>query len=288
MNETSIKIHMINKGNVMINLNEIHKPQTVEDAVEFLRQPNTVALAGGTELLASQDKNLRAVVDLGALGLSFIREKAGAVAIGATTTLADVCDSPILRAASNGVMADSAHRTVSSVLRNQATVAGTLLSEPAGIFAVTLLALDAQVTIVGKESRAVPLAEFLSNAKQLTHQTLLTEIKIPLNNPRAALETVARTPADKPIVAVCASLRLDGHTARDVRIALGGVADVALRAKSMESELEGKKLDDAAVENAAHLASQGLVPRGDYRGSVEYRKEMVVVLARRAVKALMI
>lgn len=272
----------------MINLAEIHKPQTIEDAIQFLRQPDTVALAGGTALIASEDKNVRAVVDLSALGLAFIREKDGAVAIGAMTTLADVCDSPILRAISNGVIEQAAHRTVASVLRNQATVGGTLLSELDGIFAVTLLALDVQVMIVGKESRAIALEDFLREAKQLTHQALVTEILVPLKNPRAALEMIARTPGDKPIITVCASARVDGNAARDVRIALGGVAEIAMRAKSVEKELEGKKLDDALIQKAAGAIHESpLHTRGDYRGSVEYRKEMAIVLTRRAVKALL-
>jgi CO/xanthine dehydrogenase FAD-binding subunit len=40
------------------------------------------------------------------------------------------------------------------------------------------------------------------------------------------------------------------------------------------------------IEDAARAAAQGLSPRSDFRGSVEYRKEMAVVLTRRAVKEL--
>jgi CO/xanthine dehydrogenase FAD-binding subunit len=79
---------------------------------------------------------------------------------------------------------------------------------------------------------------------------------------------------------------VDGNTARDARIALGGVAVSAVRAAGAEKELEGKVLGDAVIEQAADLASQNLAPQGDYRGSVEYRTEMAIVLTRRAVKEL--
>jgi CO/xanthine dehydrogenase FAD-binding subunit len=271
----------------MLNLTEFHKPKTIEDAIKLLRQPDTVALAGGTQLIASQNKKVRAAVDLSALGLTYIRDLKGAVAIGATTTLADVNDSPILRAAANGVLAQAAHRTAASLLRRQASAAGALISEPNGIFAVTLLALDALVGCVGDRTTEIPVADFLSHLPQFKG-ALVTEIVIPAASlgRRAALETVARTPSDKPIVSVCASLSWDGNTARDVRIALGGVAWSAVRAERVESELEGKALGDGVIEPAARLASQGLSPRGDYRGSVEYRKEMAVVLTRRSVKEL--
>jgi len=285
----------------MLNLREIHKPTTIEDALRLLQQPDTVALAGGTELIAGQRREVRAVVDLSALGLSYIRESKGAIAIGATTTLAAMAESPILRAVANGVVAQAAHRSAASVLRNQQTVAGTLIVEPDSILAVALLALDAQVTIVRKDARTVSLGDFLSMREHLLMMALLTEITVPMANPRASLQTVARTPSDKPIVSVCAAARIDHGVARDVRLALGGVAEIAVRAVSVEKELEGKALSDALIERAARAAGPGLAPRGDpsteftlrneglrtsARGSAEYRKEMAVVLTRRAVKEL--
>ena len=279
----------------MLNLNVIHKPKTIQDAVKLLRQPNTVALAGGTHLISAKRRasRVQAVVDLSALNLGYIRDAgaplAGAIAIGATTTLADMNESPILRAAANGVMAQAAHRTAANILRNQATVAGTLISEPNGIFATTLLALDALMVCAGDKTMDVPLTDFLAMLDHFTMGSLVTEIVIPAASvgKRAALETVARTPSDKPIVSVCASLRVEGNTARDVRIALGGVEPSAVRAAGAEKALEGKGLSNAVIEQAAELASQDLAPQGDYRGSVEYRAEMAIVLTRRAVQGLM-
>jgi carbon-monoxide dehydrogenase medium subunit len=270
----------------MLNLHEIHKPQTIEDALELLQQPGAVALAGGTQLIAEKRRDVRAVVDLSALGLSYIRESSGAVAIGATTTLAMLDESPILRALANGVAAQAAHRSASSILRNQATIAGTIITEPEGILATALLALDASATIVRKETRTVSFADFLSMREHLLMMALVTEIIVPMTNPRASLQTVARTPSDKPIVSVCASARIEQGIARDARIALGGVGDCAVRANAAEKMLEGQPLSDEVIENAARAASEGLSPRGDYRGSVEYRREMAVVLTRRALKAL--
>jgi len=285
----------------MLNLREIHKPVTIQDAVRLLQEPGTVALAGGTELIAGQRRDVTAVVDLSALGLSYIRESSGAIAIGATTTLTELNDSPILRALANGVIAQAAHRSAASVLRNQGTVAGTLITEPDSILAVTLLALDAQATVVRKDTRVVSFADFLSMREHLLMNALLTEITVPMTNPRASLQTVERTPSDKPIVSVVASAQIEKGIAREVRIALGGVGKIAVRAVDAEKELEGKTLGDSVIEGAARLASQGQSPRGDpsteftlrneglrtsFRGSAEYRKEMAVVLTRRAVKEL--
>ena len=271
----------------MLNLREIHKPTTLADALKLLQQPDTVELAGGTELIVGQRRDVRAVVDLSALGLSYIRESGGAIAIGATTTLAELAESPILRAVANGVTAQAAHRSAASVLRNQETIAGMLIVEPDNLLAVTLLALDARVTIVRKDTRVVPLADFLSMREHLLMTALVTEITAPMANPRASLQTVARTPSDKPIVSVCTTARIDKDVARDVRIALGGVAETSIRALDAEKELAGKTLNDSVIENAVGAISRSpLQPRGDFRGSAEYRKEMAIVLARRALKEL--
>lgn len=270
----------------MLNLKEIHKPTTIAEAVKLLQQPGTIALAGGTALNSDKRRDINAVVDLSALGLAYIRESSGAIAIGATTTLAAMAESPILRAVANGVVAQAAHRSASSILRNQATIAGTLISEPDGVLSVALLALDAHVTIAHQEPRTVSLADFLSRREQFLRQALVTEITLPMNNPRASLQTVARTPSDKPIVSVVASAQMEKGIAHDVRITLGGVSDFAIHASASEKVLEGQSLNDALIEKAASVVSGGLSPLGDFRGSAEYRKEMAIVLTRRALKEL--
>jgi len=270
----------------MLNLKEIHKPTTIQDALKLLQQSGTVALAGGTQLLAARRRDVRAVVDLSALGLAYIRERDGAVAIGAMTTLVALAESPILRALADGVIAQAAQRSASSILRNQATSTGTLIVEPAGVLATALLALDARVMVVGADTRAYALAEFLPARASLAQGALVTEISVPLANPRASLQTVARTPSDKPIVCAVAAAHIENNIARNVRIALGGVGEIAVRATEAEKALENKPLDDSGIEHAAQFAAQGLTPRGDFRGSAEYRREMARVLTRRAVNAL--
>ncbi len=278
----------------MLNLREIFKPRTIEQAAQLLQQPDTVALAGGTMLLAEPRGDVRAVVDLSALGLAYIREEKGSVALGATTTLAELADSPLLRALANGIVAQAAHRSAAGILRNQGTLAGTCISEPDGILAVALVALDAKVVTVSPAgASSLPLQQaggggFLSGRQELLRRgALVKELQIPLSNPKASLQTVARTPRDKPIVSVIAAVQVENGTAREVHVALGGVSETATRALVAERELEGKQLTAESIERAARAASTGLAPRGDYRGSVEYRKEMAVVLARRALLELL-
>ena len=183
----------------MLNLREIYKPKTIEEAIALLARPDTVALAGGTELVASRRKDVRAVVDLSNLGLAYIRDRGGAVAIGAMTRLGDVAESPMLRAAVNGVVSQAAHRSAASLMRNQATVGGTLIAEPAGILATVLAAMEATLTLVSfaqKETSGLGIADFVAWRYLLLDGAIVTEVVVPALalSRRAAIETVARTP----------------------------------------------------------------------------------------------
>jgi CO/xanthine dehydrogenase FAD-binding subunit len=270
----------------MLNLNTIHRPTTIEDAVQLLQQPGTIPLAGGTQLVAKQRSDVSAVVDLSALELSYIRERDGEIAIGATTTLAALDESPVLRALAQGLIAEAAHHSASSILRNQGSVTGTLIGEPDGVLAVALIALDARATLAGKAPRVIPIIELWKELHGLENQ-LVVELTVPMSNPRASLQTVARTLSDKAIVSVAAAARMTNGKASVARIALGGVGEFVVRANAVEKALEGQLLDDATIEKAvAQLDQANLQPRGDFRGSIEYRIEMAHVLTRRALKEI--
>jgi CO/xanthine dehydrogenase FAD-binding subunit len=277
----------------MLNLETIHKPTTLADALRLLAQPDTVALAGGTNLIAEKRRDVQAVVDLSALHLSFIETRGDDIAIGATTTLAQVVEFTALREAASGVVSQGAQRTHANILRNQATVAGTLIVEPDGIFAVVLSALDARVTRAFLENDAVmqqeiTLADFLQHRETFLHNALITHITLVADSlkRRAAIETVARTPSDKAIVSVCAALELENGIVRAGALALGGVAETAWRARDAEREILYKGLTDDVIDRAAMAATSGLNPQSDFRGSTEYRTEMARVLTARALRQL--
>jgi CO/xanthine dehydrogenase FAD-binding subunit len=80
-----------------------------------------------------------------------------------------------------------------------------------------------------------------------------------------------------------ARLELASGTASNVRLALGGVAEVPVRSNDAEQLLERKVFSSERLESAAQAAATRLVPPGDFLGSSEYRRVMAIVLARRAL-----
>jgi len=267
----------------MWNLTEIIRPPTLAEAVRLLRRTNvkTAILAGGTTLVPQARGDVQSLIDLRDLKLSYIKQEGNALRIGATTTLEEIATSSDVPP----VLAQAAHTGAPINVRNAATIGGEVAS--AGFnspLPVVLLALDAVVVIYAPEARQSPIASFLAfRAKMLKDSTLVAEIGIPLTDAHMAFEKVARTPSDAPIVCVVAKLRLDGGTARDVRVAVGGVGPLPVRLARAEQALEGKVPTETLIAQAAKAAAQEVKPPSDFLASSEYRREMVKVLVIRTV-----
>ncbi len=238
-----------------------HRPQTLDEALRLLTQPNTVPLGGGT-LLSQPTVNPVTVVDLQHLSLDTLRVSGINLEIGATLTLQALLESEHCPPALKSALKLEAPLNS----RNSATVAGTLFScDGRSPFATALLALDAKVTIVNRPSSIVHLGEFLP----LRPRGLITFITMPLN-PKLAFEFVSRTPADKPIICAALTQWNSGRT----RLALGGYGKSPLLAMD-GTEAEGL---EAAASNAYHEAN-------DEWASAEYRMDVAAVLAKRCLEA---
>jgi len=238
-----------------------HRPQTLDEALALLAQPNTFPLGGGT-LLSHPQTDSVSVVDLQRLGLDSLRVKGNDLEIGATCTLQALLESKDCPAALKIAIKLEAPINI----RNSATVAGTLVSSDGrSPFATSLLAMDAKITVVSGQSSVVSIGEFLP----LRPSGLITLITIPLNA-KFAFEFTSKTPADKPIVAAALAQWNSGRT----RLTLGGYGKSPMLAMD-GTEAEGL---DAAARNAYHEAN-------DDWASAEYRMDVAAVLAKRCLES---
>jgi carbon-monoxide dehydrogenase medium subunit len=269
----------------MWNLTEILRPSTFTEAMRLLRRPNvkTAILAGGTTLVSQARRDVQALVDLRNLKLAYLKREGNTLRVGATTTLQDIAESPDIPP----VLAQAAHASAPINVRNVATIGGMLASAGFGApLPVVLLALDAVLVIYSPEARQSPIAAFLAYRERLLRDgALITEIGIPLTDACMTFDKVSRTPSDAPIVCAAAKLRLDGSTARDVRVAVGGVGPIPVRLARAEQTLEGKPLTEVLIAQAAEAAAKEVNPPNDFLASAEYRREMVKVLVKRMLSA---
>lgn len=240
-----------------------HRPQTLDEALTLLTQPNTLPLGGGT-LLSKTTTDSVAVVDLQALGLDSLRASGNDLQIGATCTLQSLLESGNCPAALKTAIKLEAPLNI----RNTATVAGTLVaSDGRSPFAAMLLAMDAKLEInVNRQASTVNCGEYL-----LTRPNgLITSIIVPLNV-KTGFEFVSKTPADKPVVCAALAQWNSGRT----RLSLGGYGKTPLLA------MDGTESDglDTAAKNAYHEAN-------DEWASAEYRMDVAATLAKRALESL--
>ena len=84
-------------------------------------------------------------------------------------------------------------------------------------------------------------------------------------------------------VAAVVATGADG-TCTQARIALGGAGPVPIRAHEAERALVGRRVDDAAIREAAALAGAATDPIDDLRGSAEYKRAMAGVWTERALR----
>jgi CO/xanthine dehydrogenase FAD-binding subunit len=96
-----------------------------------------------------------------------------------------------------------------------------------------------------------------------------------------------RTQDDYATVAVAVTLRLDADArCEEVRIGLGSLASVPLRARKVEAALLGQHLTPGIIEEASALVRDEVDPIEDVRGSVRYKREMARVWVGRALTRL--
>jgi CO/xanthine dehydrogenase FAD-binding subunit len=241
-----------------------HRPQSLDEALTLLTQPNRIPLGGGT-LLSRSTADPVEVVDLQALGLDSITKSGTNLEIGATVTLQQLLESVHCPEALKSALKLEAPLNI----RNSATVAGTLVAcDGRSTFATMLLALDAKIEIrySTDDSRVSNIGEFLP----LRPRGLITSIAIPLTV-KLAFDHVSRTPADKPIVCASVAQWNSGRT----RLAVGGYGRVPMLAMD-GTESEGI---ETAARNALHEAA-------DEYGSAEYRMDVAATLAKRCLESL--
>ncbi|GAB4418749.1 MAG: xanthine dehydrogenase family protein subunit M [Anaerolineales bacterium] len=243
-----------------------HRPNSQKEALDLLKNPDTLPLGGGTLLSQLKSASVE-VVDLQALNLNGITAKGNTLEIGATTTLQQLLES---EHASDALKA-AIKREAPLNIRNAATVAGTLVSaDGCSAFAAALLALDAKLTIDGQQPTVTGLGEFFPLRPDNLQGALITQIEMPLNA-KLAFACVARTPSDKPIVCAAVAGWKSGRT----RLVLGGYGTAPLLAMD-GTESEG--IEEAA-RNAYHEST-------DEWASAEYRMDVAATLAKRCLEQI--
>ncbi len=275
---------------------EYVRATTIEDALAKLRATNGEGklIAGGHSLIPVMKLRLSqpgTLIDIARIPeLSGTRTKDGHIEIGAGTVHHDVATSSVLREECP-VIAETAATIGDPQVRNRGTIGGSLAhADPSADYPAALLALDAEIHIVGpRGARTVAARDFfrgLFNVDLAADELIVSVRFAPAR--MAAYEKLYQRASHFAIVGVAAAVDVSGGTIRAARIGLTGAGPNATRLGSVETALAGKPATKASVEAAAKLAGVGMDDvNSDIHASAEYRRAMIPVFTERAlVRAL--
>jgi aerobic carbon-monoxide dehydrogenase medium subunit len=272
-------------------------PTTVDEVVDLLARHGDDAkvLAGGQSLIPLMKLRFAApahVVDVNRVaGLDHVQEDAadGVLRIGALVRHRTVERSELVRTRCP-TMAAAAPLISDPLVRNLGTVVGSLChADPQGDWASVMLAMEAELVVRSASGeRRIPMGELIEGpfTTTLGVDELATEVRVPLRpgRPYGTYLKLERKVGDFASVGVAVSLSGDGDEVQHAGIGLTAVGPTNIKAAAAERVLEGKRLDDATIGEAARLAADAAKPNTDLRGSADYKREVVRIYVTRALR----
>jgi len=278
---------------------ELLEPQSIEEAVSHLSElrDESRVIAGGQSLLLMIRSGLvrpRVLVSLGALGdLSKLElSPEGTLTVGALATHRQIWKSQPVREKAH-IVAQAVSQIGSTPVRNFGTIGGNVCHNEMGSDPPpALLVLDAKAECVSSRGRRkISLSDFLTGFFEtcLEPDEILVGLEIPPAPPQSKgvyLKHTLRS-GDLAIVGVAALLEVGDGFCREARLALGGVGPVPFRAREAENALRQSPVTDSAIEEAASAAAAMSDPISDAHASADYRKKMVRVFVKRAIRQAM-
>jgi carbon-monoxide dehydrogenase medium subunit len=271
------------------------RPLSIEDAVgQLAGSAGTAAiLAGGSDLLVRMKGGFvepDLIVDIKAIeSLSEIRETADGFSIGAAVPCAVLGENAALKKAWPGVV-EAAKLIGSKQVQGRCTIVGNLCNaSPAADSVPALVAAGARASVVGPSGRRTIAVEAVptgpgrtSLAKGEIIEAILLDKRAP-HSGDAYLRFIPRTEMDIAVVSAGVNLSLDEQgRVKSARLALGAAAPTVLLVEEAAEVLIGSKLDEATLERLAKVCSGACRPIDDKRGTIEFRRKVAGVLAKRA------
>jgi len=272
-------------------------PSTAGEAVGLLEAEGGLSriLAGGTDVLVQLRSGMvepDLIVDIKKIaGMRDIVAEAGGFRIGAAVSGAELGEHAGVRAAWPGVV-EALELIGSTQIQGRATMVGNLCNgSPAGDSVPAMIAADAIASITGPGGeRTCPVADIPvgPGRTSLAKAEFITSIFLPAradHSSDAYLRFIPRTEMDIAVASAGVSLSLDaGGTCTHARVALGAVAPTVVLVADAGAALVGTKLDDNALEAMGAACTAACNPIDDKRGTIEFRKDVAAVLAKRAAK----
>ena len=278
---------------------EYHVPASLSDARSLLKQygRDSKVIAGGTDLIPKIKAGIAEFQHLISLKqvdelkqITYVPGKGLTIGANVTLRTAEACAEvqKYYPALWQGM-----HSMANTQVRNRGTIAGNICNAiPSADTAPALLVYGAELKVCSADGeRVVPITDFFTGVGRtiLKPEELITEIFLP--EPKAGAFSLyykyaIRKALDLAMIGVAVNVKTDAENkVEDVRIALGAVAVTPKLAEKAQNYLQGQVLDEEHILQAAKIASEeDCLPISDIRATAEYRRRMVNVHVRDALR----
>src|SRR6202166_4915685 len=262
---------------------DLRVPGSLSEALALLaREPGVWRpFAGGTDLMVLLEagklahKRYLSVARLE--DLRGIEVSADFVILGALTTYTEIQKHPVLQS-EFPLLCAAARETGSIATQNRGTLGGNIVNaSPAADSPPALLVYDAEIELIS--ARDVHWLRYHGShtgykKMQLASDELLRAVRLPrrVKKWRQYYRKVGTRKA-QAISKVCfaGAALVENGTIRDIRIALGSVAPVVLRAINTEDALRGNSVTPTVIAAAREILAGEIVPIDDIRSTARYR-----------------
>jgi carbon-monoxide dehydrogenase medium subunit len=274
---------------------DYHQPATFTELSELLTRygPEVRVMGGGTALTILLKEGLIdsvRLVSLERMGLESVSWKDGALHVGAMTSLQVLADHPLVHE-HLPILSEVLHQVASRRIRNVATLGGNICwAEPASDPPGILTLLEAEATIVsGRGERRLAMRDLFRDyyTTALESDEVLTAVRISPPRKDAGVAYIKFTPqskADKPVLGVAASIRAEKGACADARVVVGAAGPTPLSLPEADAAMCGHSVESRAAEELADRYAEAAQPMSDSRGSEGYKRDMIRVLVRRALR----
>lgn len=276
---------------------EYFAPASIEQALALLDQHGEDAkiLSGGHSLIPVLKLRLASpgvVIDIGRIAeLKAIKVDGSTISIGANATHAEIAANSDLKTHCP-LLAETAAQIGDQQVRNRGTIGGSLThADPAADWPAAILALNAEIVARSSQgTRSIKASDFFLDlmTSAVESDEIVTEIRVakPAQPAAAVYLKVPQSASGFAVVGVAAQLKIANGKCEAVSIGVTGLAPKPFRATSVEDELRGKTLDEAAISAASTKAdAEADDAMEDIHASGDYRRHLARVYAKRAVMA---
>jgi len=272
-----------------------YRPTALEELLEFKAREGGRAriLDGGSNVLVYIKEGSIAggtLVDVKSLeAIKGIELRDGRVEIGAGELIADIMDSQLILE-KIPFLREVLQKFANPLVRNMATLAGNIAdSSPIGDTIPPLLVLEAEVVVASaKGQRVIPLEEFFTGPGKnvLKEDEVILKVRFPLPDKGSGghIKLGLRKGTSCSVASVAVWIAAEKNRVEEIRIALGGVAPTAVRARKTEEAFKGQILDWDRISELSEKVMEEVSPITDVRGSAEYRKQVSASLLAKAVR----